>query len=130
MSRADQVSYHVDATATDSSAVRQALMAWARRSGIDGESRHALGLACYEAMANAVAHAYSTDPGSVDIQAAVIDYNNERMVMATVTDHGRWKPPAPNSSGGYGLPLVRQLSHHHEIRPTDDGTIVRMTWLL
>jgi serine/threonine-protein kinase RsbW len=130
VSGADQVSYHVDATATDTGAVRQALMAWARRSGIGGEPQYALVLACYEAMANAVIHAYSSDPGQVDVQAVIIDYHNERILTATVTDHGRWKPPASKSFGGYGLTLVRQLAHHHDIEPTDDGTIVRMTWIL
>ena len=81
-----------------------------------------MGLACYEAMANTVTHAYPTGTiGPLELHARLVP----GWVVVTVADHGRW-PDAPPESG-HGLHLIQQLSDAEVVRG-DYGTTVRMSW--
>lgn len=120
----------VPATAGRLTALRHALSEWAARSGLAEEDREALTLASYEAMANSVEHAYAGQlRGALELHAMCDP--DERRVIVTVTDYGRWKPPpADPGTRGRGLPLIRGLTPESVIRPSQNGTTVSMSWPL
>jgi serine/threonine-protein kinase RsbW len=122
------VHYRGPALASRLPAVRQKLAAWARRAGLPAEEIGDLALACYEAMANVVNHAYGDEVGVLDVQATHPDDH----LTVTVTDHGRWRQPHGKSGlmGGRGLPLIRLLTHKTDVVATEQGTTVRMRWVL
>ncbi|GAA0531142.1 anti-sigma regulatory factor [Saccharopolyspora subtropica] len=110
----------------DLTALRDELADWGRRAGLTDEVVAALALACYEAMANVVEHAY-VDAGAIEVRA---ERRNDR-VRVTVADHGRWLPPDRRDaavSRGRGIPLIHQLADEAVIIPGETGTVVEMTW--
>jgi PAS domain S-box-containing protein len=102
--------------------VRDDLRTWLVAHDVPPLDRDALLLACSEAVANAIEHAYAADGvGMVHVGAAV--YGDPATDLAgsavevTVHDRGRWREPDPHSDRGRGLPLIRTV--------VDDVTIVR-----
>ena len=111
--------------------LRRQLAVWAAATGMAADQIDAMILAADEAMSNAVSHAYHPDePGTFDLRADHDPATNT--VEITVRDHGRWQFPSiePSPTRGRGLILIRALTHETMIDPAEDGTTVRMTWLL
>lgn len=109
--------------------VRLQLIEWLRGLGASDDTVFTIGLATYEAMANAVIHAYPPGiAGQVELHAWVDDGT----ITVTVADHGRWKPPlnAPDPLRGRGLVLIRQLAEQTSMVPGEQGTLIRMSWTL
>lgn len=109
--------------------LRHELDQWARARGFPDSVREALTLAGYEALANAVTHAYP--PATTGFMEVIAD---DRAGTATVVvrDHGQWQTP-PAAFGpppGRGLPLIRALADRAWIHPHEYGTTVTMTWPL
>jgi anti-sigma regulatory factor (Ser/Thr protein kinase) len=103
--------------------LRHQLVRWARHEGIPAGTTDDIGLACYEAMANIVTHAYPNGTvGPLELHARLVP----GWVIVTVTDHGRW--PDGERRAGYGLELIRCLSDDAEVVRGDYGTTVRMSW--
>ena len=110
------------------SLVRRELALWARHAGLDQDTTNAVTLSVYEALANAVEHAYREEGrGPVEVSAVRIG----RTVTLTVTDHGRWRAPdREQRARGRGLTLIRRLGSFSDVSGTANGTTVRMTWQL
>ncbi|HEX4724615.1 MAG TPA: ATP-binding protein [Pseudonocardiaceae bacterium] len=108
--------------------LRRVVADWARHTSLDATQVDDLVLSLDEAAANVVEHAYSRRRGGV-LAVLARSLDGPARVEVTVTDHGRWQP-APNDSGsrGWGIGLIRRLADDVEIRSSDFGTIVRMTW--
>jgi serine/threonine-protein kinase RsbW len=91
-------------------------------------------LATYEALANAAEYAYWDTPrqGTMSLLAHYLP-GPDRLVV-TVSDGGRWRPPAdvsaehPVSLRGRGIPLMHALADDATIRGTAGGTHVRLSW--
>ncbi|MGH3605587.1 MAG: ATP-binding protein [Pseudonocardiaceae bacterium] len=114
----------VPALAPEIAPVRRTVAAWATGLGLDPDTVDDLALAAYEALANAVDHAYPTRPGTVRVTATCTDDD----VIVVVGDQGRWRtPPAPGDRGR-GLVLIGHLTHHLDIHHDASGTTVTMTW--
>jgi serine/threonine-protein kinase RsbW len=114
------------ATAAAISRIRERLLAWVRRTGLDEDQVADIGLAVYEAMANVVDHAYQRPGGVFDLYA----FRHEGQVTVTVTDSGQWKPPVHQERPlrGRGLLIMRQVAREFELTVHSRGTIVRMSW--
>lgn len=127
---AEDLHFRVPAVAGRLAALRHALAQWAARVGLSDEDSEALVLASYEAMANAVEHAYRDQTqGMLDLRGEVDEAQGR--VVITVTDYGRWQPPRPsNGLRGRGLPLIQGLTATSTITPTTAGTTVTMFWPL
>jgi serine/threonine-protein kinase RsbW len=110
------------------STLRRELTDWAARAGLTREVMEAVALAGYEALANAVEHAYpDQDEEAVGLHATLAG----RLVTVTVTDWGRWRePPTDPGIRGRGLILIHKLCTRADITATDTGTTVVMTWRL
>jgi serine/threonine-protein kinase RsbW len=108
------------------SSLRHALTSWAARAGLSREVVEAVTLAGYEALANAVEHAY---PGHIDAMVDLHATLSGHRAIVTITDWGRWREPPVNPGiRGRGLILIRKLCTRAEVIATDTGTTVRMTW--
>jgi anti-sigma regulatory factor (Ser/Thr protein kinase) len=101
--------------------MRRALGRWLRAVGAtDAETYESL-VACGEACANAVAHAYPPGEASYVVEARRLD----REVEICVRDFGTWRPPRSGSQGR-GLGLIEQLMDRVEIERGPGGTLIRM----
>lgn len=108
--------------------VRHSLQRWAAHTGLSALDVADLVLASYEALANAVEHAYPPGGGPVDLLAA---RTVDGRVLVAIRDHGRWRPPPPDpGTRGRGLPMIRALAHRAEVQPGPQGTCVQMEWRL
>ncbi|TDD08346.1 ATP-binding protein [Saccharopolyspora terrae] len=115
----------IPASAGSLPVLRDELDEWARSAGLGDSLAGALALATYEAMANAVEHAYGGAPGPLDVEAAFLDHG----VEVTVTDHGAWRSPRDSGQERRrGLPLIRRLADEAVVSAGEKGTRVRMRW--
>ena len=99
--------------------VRLMLRRWLRAHGATEDECYDIVVACQEACANAVEHAYGPGPRSFDLEAI----STGDRVTVTIRDHGRWRPPR-GTNRGRGLSLMRALMEHVDVTHTDEGTVV------
>ncbi|WP_329045467.1 ATP-binding protein [Amycolatopsis sp. NBC_01488] len=106
--------------------LRRHLVSWLRRRAGDEVGRQAddVVLACWEAMANVLDHAYHGRPGLIDVRARI----DEDVLIVTVADQGRWTSVTERADGGRGLRLIQALVDGLDLRSTDDGTVITLTW--
>jgi serine phosphatase RsbU (regulator of sigma subunit)/anti-sigma regulatory factor (Ser/Thr protein kinase) len=101
--------------------VRHTLRRWLRESGVDARDEGEILIACGEACANVVRHAYGASPGDMHVEARLV----EGSVELAVRDQGEWRIPA-NRGGGWGLQLIDGLMDSVDIRSGPEGTETRM----
>lgn len=81
-------------------------------------------LAVYEALANAVEHAYPpAHPHPVMRLQAQLNRNH---VLIIVSDYGCWRVPGSPNYRGRGLPVMRDLVTDVRLDSTPHGTTVRL----
>lgn len=111
------------------SELRHEVHAWALAVGFDEATSEDVTLAVYEAMTNAVEHAYPPGrAGPLQLIAAVSGTSTAEVV---ITDQGVWRDP-PHDPGrrGRGLQLIGLLAGHAAIRAGTHGTTVTLRWPL
>ncbi len=101
--------------------VRQTLRSWLLENSVAPDEENAIVIACGEACANVVQHAYASRPGVMDVDVRLVDDT----VEISVRDHGGWRSPA-DRGGGWGTPLMEALMESVETERTPDGTEVRL----
>ncbi|MEW1954687.1 SpoIIE family protein phosphatase [Terrabacter sp. NPDC080008] len=103
--------------------LRSAMRRWLARAGVPEEPAGEVLVACGEACANVVQHAYSGDPapGALAVEARLEGGTLE----IVVGDEGRWRRPAERG-GGWGLQLIHALMDEVVVEHTADGTTVRL----
>ncbi|MFC7343882.1 ATP-binding protein [Saccharopolyspora griseoalba] len=117
----------VPASAGSLPVLRDELTAWARATGLHEGVAESLALASYEAMANAVEHAYGGASGLLDVEAV----RHADRVQVTITDHGSWVPEREGERHRQrGLPLIRRLADDAVVNSDENGTTVLMNWRL
>jgi serine phosphatase RsbU (regulator of sigma subunit)/anti-sigma regulatory factor (Ser/Thr protein kinase) len=102
--------------------IRQILRRWLNAHGASSQDVAALTLACGEACANAIEHAYSPAPTSFELEVAYGD----GVVTLAVRDAGRWRPAARDPDRGRGLLMIEATVDELDLRSTDAGTEVVM----
>jgi PAS domain S-box-containing protein len=100
--------------------LRRALRRWLKQCKASDRELEEILLACNEAVANAIEHAYGPGDGSVEIDAGL----SEGMVRIAVRDHGRWREPRGDNRGR-GLGLMKAFMDSVSV-VTREGTEVRM----
>ena len=115
------------ATAESADQFRRQFTVWVDSLGTSLERRSDIVLGVYEALANAVEHAYSMHPtpGPVTVQAQ-LDLTGALNI--SVTDVGIWKTEEPARFRGRGLPLIAALSDTCALSTGSDGTVVTLHW--
>jgi anti-sigma regulatory factor (Ser/Thr protein kinase)/putative methionine-R-sulfoxide reductase with GAF domain len=101
--------------------VRQGLRRWLRAHGADSDDIAAITLACGEACANAIEHAYTPSQATFEIEA---EYESGTVTLA-VRDHGRWRRPR-GVHRGRGLMMMEATVDELDVRATANGTEVLM----
>ena len=103
---------------------RSDVRAWLTDVGAPDEAADDILLACGEAVANAVEHAYlGRPPGEVEVE---LTQPEPGVVSVLVRDHGHWKEPVAPQHRGRGFGLMRMLMGDVVIDQTPAGTVVRM----
>jgi GAF domain-containing protein/anti-sigma regulatory factor (Ser/Thr protein kinase) len=102
--------------------MRAELRGWLDRSGLPTETKEDVVLACTEAAANAIEHAYIGRDGDI----RVVGESDDGWLKIEVSDDGRWRDPRPDDSRGRGLDLVRTLIGDIDVERGEHGTTVRM----
>jgi serine phosphatase RsbU (regulator of sigma subunit)/anti-sigma regulatory factor (Ser/Thr protein kinase) len=103
------------------SSVRQSLERWLSEAGTSRRDAHAIKVACGEACANAIEHAYRPGDAAFRIEASRMDSE----VLIVVRDFGGWREPR-GTDRGRGLPLMEALMDSVKVDPSSEGTTVQL----
>ena len=103
-------------------AMRRVLGRWLREAGASEAEVDEVTLACSEASANAIEHAYA--PGETGFELRGKRSHGDE-VQVVVHDWGTWRDPR-GVNRGRGLALMEALMDRVEIDARDDGTTVRL----
>ena len=108
--------------------LRRALSAYAQKLGLGTEQEHAVILCIGEAAANAVEHALCEDKniGLISVHA----HRDGENLVIEVRNNGRWKAAEQSEERGRGIPIMRSLCNHLEIKTTQNQTVVRLNFKL
>ena len=99
--------------------LRHLLRRWLRHHGADRDETYDITVACQEACANAVEHAYGPGERTFELEAA----ERAGTIEVTIRDHGRWRK-ARGTHRGRGMPIMETLMDSVEIERTAEGTAV------
>jgi serine phosphatase RsbU (regulator of sigma subunit)/anti-sigma regulatory factor (Ser/Thr protein kinase) len=102
--------------------LRVTLRRWLRESGVAPTDENEIVVACGEACANVVQHAYEVSRGAMTLEAQLVGES----VELSVRDFGQWRVPAERG-GGWGISLMKALMDTVEIEHGPRGTEIRMT---
>ena len=116
---ADRMTAHWPAEKDALPDIRQVLRRWLRGHGATEDEIFDITVACQEACANAVEHAYGPGRRTFELEAMLY----EDRIRLTVRDQGRWRPPR-GVHRGRGLPLMRALMERVDVRHSETGTAV------
>jgi serine phosphatase RsbU (regulator of sigma subunit)/anti-sigma regulatory factor (Ser/Thr protein kinase) len=119
---ADHVRTTWPATPGNLSAVRHLVRRWLRTRGAGEDETYDIVVACQEACANAIEHAYGPGAAEFEVEALL----EGRSVRIVVHDHGRWRDPR-GENRGRGLPMMRALMDEVDVRRSAGGTQVVLT---
>jgi serine phosphatase RsbU (regulator of sigma subunit)/anti-sigma regulatory factor (Ser/Thr protein kinase) len=99
--------------------IRRLLRRWLAIHGAGEEELYDIVVACQEACANAVEHAYGPGHAHFEVDAE----HRQAQIRVIVRDAGRWRPPR-GTHRGRGLPLMRALMDTVDVEHTSEGTVV------
>ena len=102
--------------------MRHALGRWLDHAGAGADERAAIELACHEACANSIEHAYRFGQGTVALDGRLDGAD----VVLEVTDTGPWRDPVNNGDRGRGLDLIDGLMDSVGVEPAEGGTRVQI----
>jgi serine phosphatase RsbU (regulator of sigma subunit)/anti-sigma regulatory factor (Ser/Thr protein kinase) len=101
---------------------RQRIRTWLRPKGVPQEEVEKITLACGEACANAIEHAYRPGPAFFEVEGLAEDGH----VTMTVRDKGSWRAPR-GQNRGRGFTMIESLMDVVEVNTTAEGTEVLMS---
>jgi integral membrane sensor domain MASE1/anti-sigma regulatory factor (Ser/Thr protein kinase) len=106
--------------------LRQTVRRWLREIDADPRIVDDVLVACGEASANAIQHAYGAKDGLFEVSLVVSDGT----VDVTIRDRGNWRPSSGSGRaarrGGLGQRLMRELMDSVNVESGPEGTVVRM----
>ena len=111
----------VPALPEELSAVRWTLRRWLAGRGASDREVGQITLACQEACANAVEHAYGLPDATFELTARHL----HDVLEIVIRDRGRWRPPR-GEHRGRGLAIMRSLMDEVDVIAGDAGTAVRL----
>jgi len=101
--------------------LRQTLRRWLREIEASPQVANDILIACGEACANVIQHAYGAKEGLLEVDLVLLDGT----VEVTVRDHGTWRPIS-GRDGGHGERLMQGLMDSVNVNSGSGGTIVQM----
>jgi serine phosphatase RsbU (regulator of sigma subunit)/anti-sigma regulatory factor (Ser/Thr protein kinase) len=118
---ADRLQLRLAADPSKLASMRRNLTRWLAGHDAPTDVADDIVLACSEACANAIEHAYGPGEGTVELDAAIDD----GLVTVVVTDAGRWRDARPGNRGR-GLSLIEACMDEHDVATGPAGTELRM----
>ncbi len=116
------LSFTVPAAVSGLRAARLRLADWLIDQQVTAVLVGDIALVAYEALANAVEHAYrdAVSPGLTAVTARVAS----REITLSVTDHGRWQDPtlALGATRGHGLAMIQAITRRLDLTHSDGRT--------
>ena len=109
----------IPARAQELAAIRRSLRRWLLGVGATEDEVSPIVLACNEACANAIEHAYGPGDETFDLRAE----HRDGVVTITVSDSGSWRRPR-GENRGRGVLLMRAFTDDLEVRSGETGTTV------
>jgi anti-sigma regulatory factor (Ser/Thr protein kinase) len=103
------------------SQMRRMLSRWLHEHAAQPDEIAAIILACGEACANAIEHAYAPGVAYFELEAL----HEDGVVTVIVRDTGRWRAPR-GANRGRGLKMIAAAVDELDLRTTDAGTDVVM----
>ena len=107
------------ARAEELAGLRHLLRRWLRGHGANEDETYEITVACQEATANAVEHAYG--PGARTLELEAVRSGNA--IELTIRDHGQWRS-ARGTHRGRGLSMMETLMDSVEVERSETGTTV------
>lgn len=101
--------------------LRRILRRWLREHGANADEVEELTLACGEACANAIEHAYPPESRTFLVGAHVEDGE----IVMRIQDWGQWRPPR-GAHRGKGMTLMEGLTDSVAIDAGEEGTVVTL----
>lgn len=101
--------------------LRLSLRRWLEAGGVHEPALSDIMVACGEAGANAIQHAYGPDGGSFELEAK---RENDRIII-WVRDRGAWRFPR-NGDGGRGLMIMERVMDTVNVIKNPGGTTVHL----
>jgi serine phosphatase RsbU (regulator of sigma subunit)/anti-sigma regulatory factor (Ser/Thr protein kinase) len=119
----DPDTFHTSLRAEPSelSRLRRMLMRWLRATQASAQEIYDITIACGEASANAIEHAYGARPASFEVEGRL----EGDCVVLRVRDHGSWRAPR-GEHRGRGLKMIDALMEEVRISRGMEGTEVLM----
>jgi anti-sigma regulatory factor (Ser/Thr protein kinase) len=118
----DRLSTRWPAAPSSLATIRSVLRRWLAGLGADDDEAYDIVVACQEACANAIEHAYGPGRAEIGVDAT----HAAGTVTVTVRDRGRWRPPR-GENRGRGLELMGVLMDTVDVRHDVGGTAVELT---
>jgi serine phosphatase RsbU (regulator of sigma subunit)/anti-sigma regulatory factor (Ser/Thr protein kinase)/putative methionine-R-sulfoxide reductase with GAF domain len=115
----DRLTTHWPAQADALAQIRHLLRRWLRHHGASDDEIYDITVACQEACANAVEHAYAPGDEAFEVDAIL----NDGAVEISVRDRGQWRR-ARGTHRGRGMPMMEALMDSVHVQHTADGTTV------
>jgi anti-sigma regulatory factor (Ser/Thr protein kinase)/putative methionine-R-sulfoxide reductase with GAF domain len=112
----------VSARPQELAAMRRLLRSWLRQLDAPERDISSITLACSEACANAIEHAYGPVEATFELRAEHLG----GAIQIAVRDSGAWRQPR-GTGRGRGIMLMRTFMDSVELRPADSGTTVLMS---
>jgi integral membrane sensor domain MASE1/anti-sigma regulatory factor (Ser/Thr protein kinase) len=116
-----RLSLRVPADPAKLATLRRTVGRWLARLELTAEETADLVLACSEACANAMEHAYGPGEGFVEVEAEA----EGGEITMVVRDTGRWRP-SRNPDRGRGLRMIEACVDSYAIIRSDSGTELHM----
>jgi PAS domain S-box-containing protein len=101
--------------------LRQTLRRWLKEIEATPQVANDILIACGEACANVIQHAYGAKEGLLEVDLVLLDGT----VEVTIRDRGTWRPIS-GRDGGHGERLMRGLMDSVDVNSGSGGTIVQM----
>ena len=118
---ADELEVTLVAEPESAPLLRRILRRWLREHGASPDEVEELTLACGEASANAIEHAYPPEARSFLVRAHVEDGE----IVMRIQDWGQWRPPR-GAHRGKGMTLMEGLTDSVEVEGGEEGTTVTL----
>jgi anti-sigma regulatory factor (Ser/Thr protein kinase)/putative methionine-R-sulfoxide reductase with GAF domain len=116
-----EIAMRLPADPTVLTQVRRVLRRWLQQFDVEREDAAAITLACGEACANAIEHAYSPATAVFELDARLED----GVVTIAVRDSGQWRIPRGRHRGR-GLRIIESSMDEIDVHPSPTGTEVVM----
>jgi anti-sigma regulatory factor (Ser/Thr protein kinase) len=119
--RMDRFHLRIPAVPAELASVRRSVARWLSVLELDANEVDDLVLACSEACANAIEHAYGPAGGPIEVELVI----DGAFVEMTVRDFGRWRP-SRSTDEGRGLVVIEAAMNDVSVTRGEEGTEIRM----